>query len=95
MKKIYLDAISTFGVEAQLNQVKEEAAELIVAVSHYQRERIGLVEIADEIADVTIMLEQLVLLLDAEQLVGSIKIIKLDRLRESVDKHRGEKDGYE
>jgi NTP pyrophosphatase (non-canonical NTP hydrolase) len=58
--------IEHHGEEAQLRQTIEELAELIVEISHYQRGRISVLGLRDEIADVEIMLEQLIYLVDAE-----------------------------
>jgi hypothetical protein len=55
------------GVGAQLAQTQEELAELIVAISHLRRGRIThILGLRNEIADVEIMLEQLVALVDDE-----------------------------
>lgn len=59
-----------YGIESQLNQTQEEAAELIQAINKYRRARgvgqetdQGIVEtranLVEEIVDVSIMLEQL------------------------------------
>lgn len=53
-------AIEKYGNAAQLRQLQEECAELIVAVSHYFRNRkTAREELIEEVADVTIMLMQL------------------------------------
>lgn len=52
--------VETHGVNAQLNMVKEELAELIVAISHLERNRkSGEWDVFIELADVEFMLAQL------------------------------------
>ena len=55
--EIFLSAIKTFGEREQENVAMEECAELIQAIAHKHRGRKD--NIAEEIADVEIMLEQL------------------------------------
>ena len=63
-----------YGLESQLNILQEELAELIQAVSKYRRGDPA--HIIEEIADVEIMLDQVVYLLDKttsvdiEQFIG-------------------------
>lgn len=53
-------AIEKYGRAAQLRQLQEECAELIVAISHYFRQRSDArKDLIEEVADVTIMLMQL------------------------------------
>lgn len=52
--------VKTWGKDAQLNQLQEELAELIVAVSKYRRFGEQFIDdMAEEIADIQIMVEQL------------------------------------
>lgn len=81
-KKIYKDAIATFGEEQQIEIMVEEAAELIFAIQKYKRYKrfkpLAL-EVAEELADVEIMCAQMRLLFPE---VSSIKKKKLGRLQE-------------
>jgi hypothetical protein len=59
--------LKTFRNDQQINRCKEELAELIVALSHFQRRtgysaKMSVNEVVDEIADVTIMLEQMLIM---------------------------------
>lgn len=73
--------IRKFGLEAQLNQLTEECGELIAAVNHYRRNRAGCrVELVEEIVDVTIMLEQIVIALDAVYEISDVISIKINKL---------------
>jgi hypothetical protein len=81
---IYRTALEFFGHEPQLRMVQEEAAELITAVSHFVRATAGAnYELAGEIADVEIMLEQARLLVGSD-LVDRIKNEKLIRLSRMI-----------
>ena len=55
---IYTQAFVSYGADAQYIQLQEECAELIVALCHFRRGRIGPEEVCSEIADVRIMIEQ-------------------------------------
>jgi len=61
-------AIEYYGDANQLNMIKEELAELIVAISHYERGRIGADEVLEEVADNGIVINQLLLMLENESL---------------------------
>lgn len=67
-------AIEKFGESAQLRQLQEECAELIVAVNHYFRQRLNSrKELIEEVADVTIMLMELTPSLNyTDELTGMI-----------------------
>lgn len=74
-------AIAKFGEAAQLRQLQEECAELIVAVNHYFRQRQhARVELIEEIADVTIMLMELTPPLNFTDEVTSMIDNKLTKL---------------
>jgi NTP pyrophosphatase (non-canonical NTP hydrolase) len=81
---LYQRAIKTYGQDAQWRQVQEECAELIAAVNRYRRGRIPAEELAGEIADVRIMFEQAMLLIDG-RLVDSAFETKLTRLKDRLD----------
>ena len=78
------DAVKKWGLDAQLLQVQEEAAELIVAISHFRRgRRHSKKEVLEELADMEIMLAQMRAALgdDAINLVIQAKIDRLcDRM---------------
>lgn len=58
-------AVAVYGAEAQLNMVVEELAELIVAVAHWRRKRVTADAILEEMADVQVMLGQLLAIIGA------------------------------
>lgn len=78
-------AIEKFGATEQENLAIEECSELIQAISHKHRGREH--NIAEEIADVEIMLDQLRIINGCFYEVANIKEIKLERLEERL---RGE-----
>ena len=80
--EILTTAIRTFGETAQEGVAIEECAELIQAISHKHRGREH--NIAEEIADVEIMLEQLKIINNCHKEVAEIHKQKIDRLYQKV-----------
>ena len=79
-------AIEKYG-EKQLDQAQEELAELIVAISKYKRSenKFTISNVIEEIADVNIMIKQVMMLLDIKEFeVKSEEIYKLNRLKERM-----------
>lgn len=85
-KKIYRAAIDAWGVDAQQWMVVEELSELQEALSRLRRGRISPEDVADEIADATIMLEQLQLMLGVEKLTQQCVERKLQRLQRRLER---------
>lgn len=73
-------AIKANGDHEQIDQAIEELAELIVALRHSRRFRASMRQVATEIADVAIMVEQLATIYgkDAVQSEIDAKIQRLD-----------------
>lgn len=80
---VYRAAAQKWGAEAQIDQAIEECAELIVALRHARRGRCGAAEVAEEIADVEIMMGQLRVVFGSAA-VDTAKQSKLDRLASLV-----------
>ena len=79
-------AIEKYG-EKQLDQAQEELAELIVAISKYKRNenKFTISNVIEEIADVNIMIKQVMMLLDIKEFeVKSEEIYKLNRLKKRM-----------
>lgn len=76
-------AWATYGAKAQIDQLVEECAEIIVAVSHVRRKRASLADFIDELADVTIMAQQVRLL--APDVFDLAVARKLERLQARLD----------
>lgn len=86
-RAILKEALKKYGEPNQLNMLKEECAELIVAISHFQREReASPVKIAEECADVEILIDQFKTVPRFERLVKNKKLEKLKRLMNNLKK---------
>lgn len=81
-KLILKSAILEFGFDNQLNMLIEECSELIVECCKLKRGRDH--NLNEEIADVLIMIEQIMMFIDADS-VASIKEQKLIRLQQRVN----------
>lgn len=84
--KLYLKALYTFGVGAQTTIAMEELAEASAALSQVLRGRISSQEVASEIADAQIMLEQMQIsygIADCE--VEAVRQQKLERLARRLE----------
>jgi hypothetical protein len=78
-------AIDTYGEDAQLWMVIEEMSELSKEICKFKRGKDNFFEIADEMADVYIMLEQLKRLCAVPQDLIQQRIdFKFDRLRKRL-----------
>lgn len=77
-RDIYDAAITEWGSEAQIDMAIEEMSELTTALLHARRNREA--NIAEEIADVRIMIAQLELIFKNSDEVEKIKAEKIDRL---------------
>ena len=81
-KEIFNAAIRVFGEEKQERKAIEELGELIVAISHkhFDREH----NIAEEIADVENVIEQLKIINNCADEVEEIRKAKVERLYNKV-----------
>jgi hypothetical protein len=82
-KDISTAALSFFGERSQVTKCCEELAELSVELCkwHNQTEDADEYHIQEEIADVQIMLDQMVVMFDCQECVNTIKQSKIERLR--------------
>ena len=83
--ELYCDAIRKWGDQAQVMMVFEEMAELQKELCKNWRGRDNIEQIADEVADVEIMLAQLELIYDISERVRQHKAFKLQRLRKRLE----------
>ena len=67
----YREAVKQWGVELQVGMVAEECGEMLSALSKFRRGRIKPMELASEIADVRIMLDQIAHVVE-EMTAGSV-----------------------
>lgn len=84
VKELYRLALFTYGAQAQTMMVMEEMAELQKELCKHARGKENRAQIAEEIADVQIMLEQMELLHGCAGLVAGFKAQKLDRLEKRL-----------
>lgn len=89
-ENIFLAALDTWGGEMQTLKVYEEMAELQKELVKNALGADNRMEIAEEIADVRIMLDQMCVLHDCEELAKHFRSKKLARLWERVQEARGE-----
>ena len=82
--EIFQAALETWGANAQTLMVFEEMAELQKALCKNARRKDNRESIAEEIADVQIMLEQMIVLHDCRAMVMTNKAAKIKRLQERL-----------
>ena len=88
---LYGLCVSKWGQAAQIDMCIEEMAELIKALCKAKRHKKPddwLHSIYEEIADVTIMLEQMIIIFDGEVIIPQIKAKKLERLQKMLNEER-------
>ncbi|MGQ4893507.1 MAG: hypothetical protein ACP6IQ_02655 [Candidatus Njordarchaeia archaeon] len=83
-RKLYASALLKWGLDSQFGVLQEEAAELIVAISHYLRQRIDEEKLLEELVDIEIMLEQIKMCFDEDK-IKEIKDEKLKRLEKRLE----------
>jgi len=84
-EEIYRATIEKWGEEAQYDQAIEECAELITALKHFKRNRVGRSEIVSELADLSLMIGQLTWMFGEEEVqkTVNVKLAKLEKLLQS------------
>ena len=82
------NAISAFGADAQITKLCEECAELMTAVIHRRAGRDTNDHVAEEMADVTLMMVQMRIIFGiSEEDIDKWMAYKLERLRERLENH--------
>ena len=89
-REIYADAIDKWGVETQCIVAIEEMSEVIKSITKWMRlpfpeEENAIPSIIEEIADATIMLEQLRMIFDINNAVCEAMDAKVMRLKRRVE----------
>jgi len=84
-KVIFQDALRTWGKTSQVFMSIEEMGELIQALSKNFRGKENLDNIAEEITDVEIMIDQLKLIFDVEKRCSEIRVEKVDGLKNRLE----------
>lgn len=83
-REIYQAALEKWGADAQTLMAFEEMAELQKELCKNARGKDNRGSIAEEIADVQIMLEQMIVLHDCRAMVRTNKTAKIKRLQERL-----------
>lgn len=86
--KILRSAIRTFGITHQLNIAIEELSELTKEICKYNRYQSNVDAIAEEIADVEIMLQQIKMAFGLHNATRRWRNKKLNRLWGTINKER-------
>ena len=81
--KLYKEAIEKWGTEAQTDMVNEECGELITAMAQFKRGRTSHHDVMTELADVSIMVEQLAMMMNYDDFEKE-KDRKLERLKNKL-----------
>ena len=87
-KEILLKAINHYGIDNQLFKAIEECSELIKAICKFKEDpnEKHKNDIAEEMADVEIMLDGLRLVFNMDYRIDQNKKFKIERLKERVEK---------
>ena len=84
-KELYAKALSKYGIQAQSDMFIEEAGEVTEVILKGRRKGIDLDKLADELADVIIIIEQLVQHYELHDKVIERKKFKRGRLESRLD----------
>ena len=82
-REIYEASLRKWGEAAQYDQAVEECAELITTLKHLRRGRTDETAVAEELADVYLMIGQLVYMIGEARVAAAVER-KLARLREHL-----------
>lgn len=72
-------AIELWGIRAQVGMVMEECGELLSALNQFDRNRITADKVAEEIADVTILMAQMAKVFGEDRVQAALNM-KIERL---------------
>ena len=86
-RDLYAKTIDKWGEKAQYEQTVEECAELIATLQHFARGKVERGVVVDELADVYLMLGQLIYMFGEENFTCALekKITKLHKLLNQGD----------
>lgn len=84
-EKVLRAALDRFGEQAQTQMLFEEMAELQKELCKHARGSCNTLAIAEEIADVMIMLEQMILLHNCRDHVEAVRRYKVQRLQKRME----------
>lgn len=84
--KICFDAVARFGMENQKWVAVGEIGELLDAVADYRRGRCGKDHVAEELADVAVVLRQMIIGFQCVDEFEEAFKFKMERLRQNLEK---------
>lgn len=85
-RELYRECLEKYGSSGQWRQMQEECAELIAKINQVDRGRIPIEALAEEVADVEILIGQARMAL-GDELVDAEKARKLARLERRLSEH--------
>lgn len=83
-REVYEKALTKWGIENQLWMVTEECGELLNAIGKMRRERVTREDVITELADVTIMCEQIAQYVGYDDYTKEIER-KINRLKNRLE----------
>ncbi|MDO3379977.1 antitoxin [Geoalkalibacter halelectricus] len=83
-REIYRRTLAKWGEEAQYDQAVEECAELIAALKHFRRGKVGAERVVEELADVCLMTGQLAFMFGEENVRAAVRA-KLEKLSDLLE----------
>ena len=83
-EQIYEKTLEKWGREAQFDQAVEECAELIAVLKHWRRGKVNEEQVVNELADVWLMVGQLVYMFGEQRVSRSVEQ-KIDKLKVLLD----------
>lgn len=86
-KELYKRALDTWGEGSQVMMLVEECGELLNAITKYYRKRVEIPDVITELADVSIMVEQMAVNFGYADFLKE-KQRKLDRLQNRLDQYQ-------
>lgn len=93
---LYTRVLDSWGVNAQVDMVMEEAGEMLAALGKGKRGRVSREEIITEIADVSIMMEQMAVYFGLDEFLAEKdrKLLRLKDRLEQWESNRAKDDGF-
>ena len=78
-----------FSLDNRLNQLAEECAELICVANHYRRGRVPKQNVTEEMADVLVMIDQVMMKMQIS--ISDIDKVAVHKIRRALDRKEWEK----
>ena len=88
-KCVYLDALTAYGIRNQLIVSVEELSECQKEICKFLRGCGDIEHLAEEVADATIMLEQVQFIIDINDSVCEQMDAKIERLKKRIEARNG------